>query len=96
MLVRAYDLLDRATSKTYANPPDPSDPNVAAVAVKYDSPTGTGTPVAPFIGRVQGETDGAGAMTVGGYDVMGRATSVTRSVFGDSQTMSYAYNEAGQ
>jgi RHS repeat-associated protein len=77
-----YDQLNRRRYKDY--------PTGADVAYTYDDPT------IPFsVGRLSTMTDGTG-VTRYTYDVLGRSSSVTRSIAGTSYATGAAYDTAGR
>ena len=81
----SYDELNRLTTKTYST----SDPTVSYTYDNISIPNGKGT--------LYSVTNGLVTTTNNGYDEMGRVTSVTRNISGDSaRTTQYEYDLSGK
>jgi RHS repeat-associated protein len=89
----SYDTLNRLTGKSY-NTTGTTAAATPSVTYYYDQSSFNGLTIANRIGQQTGMSDGSG-QTAWGYDSMGRATNIERTVNGVTKTATYVYKADG-
>lgn len=89
----SYDALNRLGGKSY-NTAGTTAAATPSVTYFYDQPTYNGLTITNGLGQQTGMSDGSG-QTAWGYDSMGRATNIKRTINGVTKSAVYTYNADG-